>query len=182
MTNKGNGCGQQIIFGVAVAALLVLIYLGVRQNQFLPLPGRKVSVVPQLPAIAAELRKAKSLCEGRAREAKAAGKRRLQISQRELQNGRQLYTNAKAEFDGCITYLCTAMDRKFIENDSAEIEKRMKQAGEKMAAFLKWWDGPHPRIGAESSLGQIPELLVELVKFIKDADDKIREALKKELR
>jgi hypothetical protein len=54
MTNKGNGCGQQIIFGVAVAALLVLIYLGVRQNQFLPLPGQKVPVVPQLPAIAAE--------------------------------------------------------------------------------------------------------------------------------
>ena len=169
---------------MAIVVGLVLVAWGWSHLQFISLPGQKVPVIPQLPAIAAELKKAKSLCEGRAREAKAAGKRRLQIPAREFQRGPRLYTDTKAEFDGCILYLCIAMERKFIENDSAEIEKRLKRAGEKMAAFLNWSDKVrhHPRIGSESPLDQTAELVVGLVKFLKDADDKIKEALRKELK
>jgi hypothetical protein len=181
MTNEGGSYGQGIIIGAAVAALLALVYLGVRQNQFLPLPGQKVPVVSQLPAIAAEMRRAKSLCEGRAREVKAGRTRRLIALQRDSQ-GRQLYTDTKVEFDGCIAFLCVAMDRKFVANDSAEIEKQLKQAEKKMAAFLKWYDSSHPRIGAENLFDQIPKLVVGLVKFLKEADDKVREELKKELK
>jgi hypothetical protein len=185
MANKGvNDVGKQIVLVVLIVGGLVLVICEWSRLQFLPLPGQKVPVVPQLPAIAAEMKRAKSLCEGRAREAKAAGKKRLQISSREFQRGPRLYTDTKAEFDGCILYLCIAMERKFVENDSAEIEKRMKRAGEKMAAFLDWSDKlrSHPRIAAESPLDQIPELVVGLVRFLKDADDKIKEALRKELK
>jgi len=181
MTNESGSSGQGIIIGAAVAALLALVYLGVRQNQFLPLPGQKVPVVSQLPAIAAEMRRAKSLCEGRAREVKAGRTRRLIALQRDLQ-GRQLYTDTKAEFDGCITFICTAMDRRFVANDSAEIEKQMKQAEKKMAAFLTWYDSSHPRTEAQNLLDQIPELVVGLVKFLKEADDTIREELTRELK
>ena len=176
-----SGFGIQAIVDLGVVGLVVLVALGVLQNQFLPLPGQKVPVVPYLPAIAAEMMRAKSLCEGRARDVKAGRTRRLITLQRDLQ-GRQLYTDTKVEFDGCITFICTAMDRKFIENDSAEIEKQMKLAEKKMAAFLKWYDSSHPRIGAENLLDQIPELVVGLVKFLKEADDKVREELKKELK
>jgi hypothetical protein len=182
MANEGtNDVGKQIVLAVAIMAGGVLVFWGCSENQFFHPTGHKVPVVPQLPAIAAEMRRAKSLCEGRAREVKAGRTRRLITLQRDLQ-GRQLYTDTKVEFDGCITFLCVAMDRKFVANDSAEIEKQLKQAEKKMAAFLKWYDSSHPRIGAENLLDQIPELMVGLVKFLKEADDKIREELKKELK
>jgi hypothetical protein len=183
--NEGtHEVGKQITLIVAIVVGLLLVGWGWNNLQFISIPGRKVPVVPQLPAIAAELKRAKSLCEGRAREAKAIGKRRLQISKKEFQRGPRLYTDTKAEFDGCIIFLCTAMERKFIENDSAEIERQLKRAGEKMTAFLDWSDKiqSHPRIGAEGSLDQVSELVVGLVKFLKDADDKIKETLRKELK
>jgi hypothetical protein len=171
---------------------LALVFLGgwiVYQTQqdsqiVRPFPNAPPApVVPQLPDLAAKLRRAKSLCEGLARQAKGkAAERRIRQGQFEL--GRRLYTEAKSESDGSIEYLCAGLTRRFNQDDPQRVAERMAEMNRKMAAFVRWADRQLPRKGDISA--DLPDLAKELLlawlNGVRTANDEAIAQLQAELR
>jgi hypothetical protein len=141
-------------------------------------PGGK-----NLPSITSYLDQAKSLCEGRAIEAKEAAEKPNGISDNELAKGRALYLSAKTEVNGYITFLQTAAARRFREKDDAEqVEKRLKRADKEVNAFLAWADEVmKSQVGAADPLAALLEQLQNVLQRIQEGDQKMIDQLKEAL-
>jgi hypothetical protein len=135
-----------------------------------------------LPALAAELARVKSLCEQHAAAVKglrAAG----QLDGVALIEGEDLYVSAKAEHDGCVTFLRTALDAGFTERHATEGAALLDRARTKGEAFLEWARKAENWQGADKGLWptQNPIDLVGLVRWAGDADQGEVQSLKGEL-
>jgi hypothetical protein len=139
---------EKRFWGIVVLAVLVVppVLLGVskyqsdqKNNQFVrPNPdGPPAPVVPELPDIAAKMSTAKSTSEGLVEQVKDLGQNG-RISARELDHGRQLFTKAKADFDGCIDFLCVGLDRRFNADDPTKINKLLETANDSLREFESW--------------------------------------------
>jgi Helicase C-terminal domain len=75
-------------------------------------------------------RRAKSLCEGHARQGR--------VAPWQLDHGRRLYTEAKAEYEACIDYLRAGLARRFNAEDPQRVTRLMEAANRKLVAFDQW--------------------------------------------
>lgn len=122
-----------------VALIIGIVLWAFGMFQFSRPFGPAAPVVPALPSLAAELRQAKSLCEGRGVAVKDAA-RKGSNARRQLTQGRTLYEATRLEVDGCISYICTAMDRRFIREDEGAIARKMSTCRATMDEFITWAD------------------------------------------
>jgi hypothetical protein len=165
--------------------LLAAVAIQVYQNR----PIERDPLVPELPAIAADLMTAKTLCEDQVRESKGKSVprpkgiiRRLREPKRdELRAGQDLYGEARAQVNGCITYLQAALGRRTVKNDRPEIEERLKGASARVNAFLKWSyhyqrpQGGYGRADLEDPLSAALGVLPKLIETASEANEtKIR--------
>jgi hypothetical protein len=153
MTRPLRPCIEESVMRTASLALMFLIVAGCDDTQIVPaIPGgTPAPVVPKLPDIVQYLRECKSLCEGRAEEVKANSRRRMRP--RLLARGERLYNDAKVQFDGCISYLQTALSRRFNDDDPAKILKSLNAASRKMDLFIGWYDTPKETEGCCAAAG-----------------------------
>lgn len=139
--------------------------------------------MPQLPDLVAELRRTKTLCEGRARQAKDFISSH-HVSERNAREGSRLYTDMKAELDGCIDYLRSGLVRRFNADDSHQLEKRFRTAGTHVSAFFNWVDTlePPPYATVDASpLEAASKLLSGWLDSVSKANDKAIEQLRDDL-
>jgi hypothetical protein len=109
--------------------------------------------------------------------------RQGRISAQELDNGRELYTKAKAEFDGCIEFLCTTFDWQFNADNVINIEKRMKAAKITLFAFISWAeDQIRPKSSWQAGLARTLSHSDQWLMQVAEHNDKAIEIPKKELR
>jgi len=174
MADRQSGNGAGFIFALLIlAATGAVVYLVWRSNQVVrPFPGKPAPVVPQLPDLAAELSKIKSLCESRALAAKGS-LRRLE-ARKQLPIGEKLYGEVKAESDATITFLITGMAVRFKDTDDENVRARMRALGKKSTAFLDWADGLTNKkgYGAEDPISAILALLGDWLKGVREENEK----------
>lgn len=102
----------------------------VRPNQ----DGPAAPVVPVLPAVLSELRRAKTVCEERGQEFHEQHAKK-KVKDADVGKARDLYTNAKADLDACIDYLRAGLLRRFVAADWPVIKQRLEAAGASVLAF-----------------------------------------------
>jgi hypothetical protein len=155
--------GQKLTGVGVIAALVLLGWIGWQpgNNQLTPvIPGAaQPAPVFKLPAMAAELASVKAECEGDGsiiRNLASTGG----ISRQQVFKGEKLFIVVKKETDGCITFLSSALARRFQEGDEAEIRTRLIRVRYAVNAFVTWFDEIQPRTpGAFTSLDSILSFL-----------------------
>jgi hypothetical protein len=141
----------------------------------------KPLIIKQLPNLAAELQKAKSMAEGQALEAKDLLKRRRDRDA-QTARGRGLYVATKAELDGCITYLCTGLDSGFTTDAPDTIANRFRASQQRIGALGEWAEGlKPPQVGAFDPLTALLEMVPNWLNGLKEQDQKVIAKIKADL-
>jgi hypothetical protein len=141
----------------------------------------KPIILKQLPDLAAELQRAKSMAEGKALEAKDLLKRRRDRDT-QTANGRGLYVATKAELDGCITYLCTGLDSGFTKDAPDAIANRFRASQQRIGALGEWVDGlMPPQVGAFDPLTALLEMVPNWLNGLTDQNQKVIAQIKADL-
>jgi hypothetical protein len=143
------------VFGICAAATIISSQGNnqvVRPNPY----AKPAPVIPQLPDLIGGMATAKSLCESRAQMViRLKNKVRLD----EILNAERLYGEAKAEFDGCITFLQAGLESRFTNEHPRRIADKLARAGAKMAEYLACVDRIEQRVGALDPLAALIALL-----------------------
>ena len=145
--------------GIAVIGLIALASGSQTNNQVVrPFPNAAPApVVPDIPDLIAELSRARTIGEGRARaaiELLSARRDRARLFQ-----ARRLYEDAQAEFNGAIDHLRSGLGRRFIDADVPRIAARVLEGKRKVDRFAGWVnDLSGPVIGA-GPLDSMTEIL-----------------------
>jgi hypothetical protein len=182
----GKLVGLEFLVSAALVALAAgfAVYQTQKGNQVVrPVPdAQPAPAVAQLPGFTAELRRAKALCEGRARQAKsmAQGGR---ISVRESDRGRKLYTDAKADLDACIDFLRSGLATRFADQNPERAKVLILAVGETMRAFGTWADSHVDRddIGGAVTWEPLPERLLRWLAAVREANNLAVEPIRAEL-
>src|SRR5262245_9944483 len=140
--DQKHGQGRVILLVVALGLIGYFIYNSQRQqaqnNQVKPPPGVQPNpMVQKIPDLTGEMRKAKTLCEDLAVDAKQR-QRQGRIKQQQLDEGRKLYIDARAEYNGCIDDLQQCLERGFVDSDGARIAEKLEKANGAMMGFTSW--------------------------------------------
>ncbi|MDG3003279.1 hypothetical protein [Paludisphaera mucosa] len=124
----------------------------------------KTPVPPaEFPALAAELHRAKSLAEGRAR---ASRELVWELNQDGIEReGRRLYDDAKVDYDECIAYLKSALIRGFNGEDQRVLRGKLEKAEDRASRFLRWCDSLLDRTMFGTDIGDMASLLLDLTKW-----------------
>ena len=173
------------IFWFVILAILLFGFVLLREpqknNQIVrPVPdGPAAPVVPQLPDVIAELSRSKSLGEDRAQAAIAILTQRQDEAR--LFQGRQLYDDARAEFNGAIDYLRSGLSRRFEDGDSQQVAIRMLNGKQKIETFVSWVrDLNGPVIGA-GPLDTFAEALDKWLNHVREQNAQAIEQLRADL-
>lgn len=183
MTDNQSSAGKlspAIAWGIVAILLVIAVWFAYLQDNSQPGPpvsgGMPAPVVPQFPDLAGDLREAKSRCEGLGRAVRQMV-REGRRDRAKLDEGRQLYTAAKADYDECIDYICTAMTRRFTDVDPDQIKKRMERTNDKMKSFTTW---AYRQISPQArAFGPLGEALDHLDAFLAGMNKENEEAIRK---
>lgn len=171
---------------VLIFLLLVFAIFGEKQdnNQVVrPNPnGPAPPVIPMLPDLVADFQVAKVKCEAAAtngRDLLGNGRRR---DAKKLAEGRKLYVDAKAEIDGCISFLQSGLVRRFNEHDPYVIQSRVQSASQKVNALLNWAaEFDTPRATGAPSLDNAADLLLQWLEGIDKLNNEAIQQLRADL-
>jgi hypothetical protein len=173
-----------LLTAIAIVLLVCLVVEMIQQSQrsnqiVRPLPGT-APVAPALPQLVSYLRGAKSICESRAQAAKG---RHPPLPSAQLDNGRRLYDSTKSEFDGAIAFLRTALARRFIDTDPAQISALLTRADGNMREFLDWSEQPlGPLAFGKSPLADAIIILDGWLRSVAEQNQKAIEMIREELK
>jgi hypothetical protein len=177
---------------IVVIILVCLICLMVRQSQkqnliFRPDPTAPNSVIAQLPHINKALAATKSLAEENAKAVIGAPRRPIR-QPINLQEGRNLYDNLKAQTDGLISFLRSGLSTRFAGTDAQEIDDELEISQQKLSAFLAWTrqsvqrhNGPPKAGAADDPLKIGVDGVISWLAALRDADERAIEQLREQL-
>ena len=179
--------GLFLIVGLlALAGFAIVVVNSEQANNQIVRPNQDdtpAPVVPYLPDLIGCMRSAKDACEDHAMQ--FTGRPRLRA------NAEPLYSAARRDFDGCISYIQAAMTRRFENRDVQGINQRLQQAQASMNRFLHWPDSRQagevpsagPAVGAAGvdPLDCAEHLLTDWLRLIDQQDAAARDQLFKQL-
>jgi hypothetical protein len=123
--------------------------------------------------VAGDLRKAKESCEAKARSAKQQWPKGLPNDPKAIEEGRDRYGLAKAEFDGCITAIKAGFETGFPDEDVKKLKTRLEAAHDAAERFAEWYarmrTASNQQAGAGPPLPSLKDLLPLLDTFAKEA-------------
>lgn len=180
-------------FFIFIAAFVVLAFwAGYRNNQFVgPLPdlAQPSPLVPELPDIVGRLRETKTVCEGRAADAKtllsSQGERRIRRrnpASPELAIGKRKYDAVRAELSQTTSYLRVGMLRRFNTDDPEEVRQQLEELQLAASDFIAWSNelDIQTRAGGDP-LAEIGTLVIQWLQGISQENDQVIQALIAEL-
>jgi hypothetical protein len=130
----------------------------------------------KVPDLAGAANVAKVVCEDRALSAKQK-RRRREITERQLEQGRAHYAAVKAAYDDALTDLRGYLDRRLQGEDQRRVEQKLRDADAKMVEFFTWHDSLGPRSRRPGGAGPLSDLLGFVRSNWKDDREETRRAV-----
>jgi len=176
----------------ALVAVIVLVVVMIRQSQegnlvIRPDPSDPHPVTVHLPRVNQALAAAKSLAEENANAAIDAPRRPIR-QPINLQDGRRLYGNVKAQTDGLIGYLRSGLSTRFAGVDVQAIDRELQVTQQTLSEFLSWSrrsvhgrEGPIMAGAAEDPLKIGVDGVTRWLEALQAADERAIEQLRQQL-
>lgn len=146
---------------LSLFTILMLAFVSTcNSNQFVRLPGAPSEpVVDDLPKFIGKFQAAKTRAESRAISSHEIIRDRQWNA--EMRRGRKMYDEARAGFDECISFIQTALQRRFENRDASDIETLLDSSEASMSRFMAWCDSLE-----RPAIGDLP--VPDVAKFLND--------------
>jgi hypothetical protein len=185
MSEASNNRQLFLLIGGGALVLFILYRIDESQknNQFVrPIPdSQPAPVVPELPDLMANLDMIRMRAESQAGEAKRfAAQGRIRGG--ELAKGRGYYDRVRENTNATITYMQTALHRRFIPADVDAIQSRIRDTAQALSTFGTWYARfSQPDVGATDPLKELLDALNAWLNGIPNQNQKVIDAMDRKL-
>jgi hypothetical protein len=185
MSEASNNRQLFWIIGVVAIVLFILYRIDESQknNQFVrPIPdSQPAPVVPELPDLMANLDMIRMRAESQAGEAKGLASQG-RIPGDELTQGHGYYDRVRENANATITYMQTALHRRFTPTDVDAIRSRMRETVQALSTFGRWYSRfSQPGVGATDPLKELLDALNAWLNEIPNQNQKVIDAMDRKL-